>query len=292
MILTEEIERRMTKTREEKKRLPRYDTVAKALKISDDDAKSLLNQYRTKHQERVRVVEPREATVKENLIVEQTKEPWHHKAARFADWMVDSGTILTAVIIDLVLSGICLYIMGPSALEKVAFVSVAFIIVLFGLRALTKGNTSLWLRCAILAGFLDTSFVMVGIDYQTNRTASDMQLEALETAEDNASTYLEELKAKQLEKGEGYKGQIDTQQAVFNAASAKASEYRALVASKPKEAPTIKAYDIFLAIPRALVGHWVNLGSEVAMIIALFMFGTIFWVLQETIYTTVKKVEE
>jgi len=94
-----------------------------------------------------------------------------------------------------------------------------------------------------------------------------------------------------LEKGEGYKSQIEAQQAVFNAASAKASEYRASVASKPQEAPTIKAYDIFLAIPRALLGHWVVFGAEVAMIIAFVMFGMIFWVLQETLYTTVRRNE-
>jgi len=178
--------------------------------------------------------------------------------------------------------------MGPSALEKVAFVAIAFIIVLFGLRALVRGNFRLWLMCAILAGFLDTSFVLVGIEYQTNRTASDRELMVLETAEANASKYLEELKSKQLEKGEGYKGQIEAQQIVFDKASAKASEYRAVVANKPKEAPTIKAYDIFLAIPNALIGSWVVLGPEFAMIIALVVFVCIFWVLQETLYTTVR----
>lgn len=287
-MLTEEIEKRLTLTLEKKGRLPRYDTVSKALKITDEDAKVMLNEYRTKHQKRVRTEDP---TSKESLQV-QPKEKWTDKAVKITDWMVDSGTILTAVIIDLVLSGICLFIMGPSALEKVAFVAIAFIIVLFGLRALIRGRMRLWLMCAILAGFLDTSFVMVGIDYQTNRTASDRQIEVLETAESNASAYLEELKAKQLEKGEGYKSQVETQQGVFDRASAKASEYRALVASKPKEAPTIKAYDIFLAIPRALVGHWIDLGPEVAMLIALAMFGTIFWILQETLLTTVRQAKK
>jgi hypothetical protein len=284
--LPADIEKHLSELRAQGRRLTRFDSLAKSHGMTEDEAKAVLNAFREKYGERVRGDHIADAG---KMVEEKSKKKWHEVAADVADWMVDSGTVLTAVIIDLVLSGICLFIMGPSALEKVAFVAIAFIIVLFGLRALIRGRMRLWLMCAILAGFLDTSFVLVGIDYQTNRTAADRQLEVLETAELNASSYLEELKAKQLEKGEGYKGQIEGQQAVFDAASVKASEYRTLVASKPQEAPTIKAYDIFLAIPRALIGHWVVLGPEIAMLIALVMFGCIFWVLQETLYTTVRR---
>jgi hypothetical protein len=289
-------------------RYPKNVTVANSTGITKEKATEILNEHKRTHGKRIRSYapmamggvrqpgqdsEPESRAVPEDAghsVVHRHDRKWIDVATKATDWLIDSGTIFTAVIIDLVLSGICLYIMGPSALEKVAFVAIAFIIVLFGLRALVRGNFRLWLMCAILAGFLDTSFVLVGIDYQTNRTASDRELTVLETAEDNASKYLEELKAKQLEKGEGYKGQIEAQQIVFDKASAKASEYRAIVANNPKEAPTIKAYDIFLAIPNALVGSWVVLGPEIAMIIALVVFVCIFWVLQETLYTTVRKV--
>ena len=122
---------------------------------------------------------------------------------------------------------------------------------------------------------------MVGIDYQTNLTVDDRELVKLEGAEKDAHDYLEALKAKQIEKGEGFKSQVDAQQRVFDDVSDKASVYRRQIASKPKEAPQIRAYDIFYAIPKAV------LSNTVAVWIALVLFGTVFAILQATMYTTI-----
>jgi len=286
MTLTDEIEHRLKLTREKKGRLPRYDTVAKALKISDDDAKSLLNQYRTKHQERVRVTEP---TIKESLIVQPSKpKKSYQRLGELGDWAIDKGTIWGGVIISLFLCGLSLWIMGPSTLEKIGFVAMAFILVLFGFRALVKGNIVLWGMCELIAAFLAVSFVLVGLDYQTNLTADDRQLTALETDETTARDYLTALQELQKTKGEGYRGQVEAQQAVFNAASEKAGAYRILVASKPKQAPEIKAYDILLAIPKAVLGSEAKLTNDLAMHIALGLFSLVFVVLPITLYTIVR----
>lgn len=270
-------------------RYPRNDSLAKLLGCTVDEAQKHLDRHRKEHGERVRgqqLVMDLEGTKKEE---KPKKERFRDKVIKAADWAVDSGTIATAIIIDLILSGICLWIMGPSELEKIAFVAIAFIIVLFGLRALVMGNFWLWLRCALVSGFLSTSFVLVGIDYQTNLTADDRELVKLETAETNAQSYLTELQNLQKTKGEGYKSQVEAQQIVFNDASAKASEYRRQVAEKPKKAPEIKAYDILLAVPKAIFGASAKLSNDLAMQIALFLFGMVFWILQETMYTTVVK---
>ena len=122
-------------------RYPRNDTLAKRLGCLVPEAQAILAEYKVKHGDRVRwkVETDKQLTLKAEdnkpLAVER---PGFWKtvakvAPMVADWMVDTGTILTAVIIDLVLSGVCLWIMGPSSLEKVAFVAIAFVIVLFGL---------------------------------------------------------------------------------------------------------------------------------------------------------------
>jgi hypothetical protein len=295
-LLTEEIERRMTayKDKEGNKdhRLPRFDTVAKSLGVSNADAKTMLNEYRTKHEGRVRM----EPVVKEPLTAEPPKPKWYTiliaNASKVSDWAIDSGTVLLAVVLNLVLCGLSLWIMGPSDLEKLGFVAVAFIVVLFGLRALVKGNFWLWLRCELIAGFLGVSFILVGLDYQTNLTADDRQLTALENAETTARDYLKVLQDLQKEKGEGYKSQVDTQQIRFDTASALAGAYRVQVANKPKKAPEIKAYDILLAIPKAVLGSKVQLSNDVAMWIALGLFGLVFYILPETLYTTVVRKKE
>lgn len=263
----------------------RNDSLAKALGCTVEEAQKHLDRYRKDHGERVR-------GNPEVITEEVPKESIMAKVSKVTDWAVDSGTIAVAVILDLALSGLTLWIMGPSDLEKIGFVAVAFIIVLFGLRALVVGRFRLWLMCAVISSFLATSFVLVGIDYQTNLTADDRELTKLEKAEESAGAYLAELQAMQAQKGEGYKSQVEAQQIVFDGASAKASEYRRQVASKPKEAPQIKAYDILLAIPKAVMGSGAKLSNDLAMLIALGLFGTVFWILQETMFTTVRMKKE
>jgi hypothetical protein len=296
MKLTPEVESWIDGELSEKGRYPRNDTLAKRLGCLVPEADSMLAEYRLKHGDRVRnkvetgkqlTLEPEVEKV-EKVVTLGFWKTVAKVAPMVADWMVDTGTILTAVIIDLVLSGVCLWIMGPSSLEKVAFVAIAFVIVLFGLRALIKGYFLIYIACVSVAWFLDTSFVMVGIDYQTNLTVDDRELVKLEGAEKDAHDYLEALKAKQIEKGEGFKSQVDAQQRVFDDVSEKASVYRRQIANKPREAPQIRAYDIFYAIPKAM------LSGTVAVWIALVLFGTVFAILQATMYTTIipKKVKK
>lgn len=281
MDLTKEIELRFDLARA-KGRLPRKDSLAKTYGITEEEAQGLQNQWKRKHGERVRGVVVEEV---------QTKEPVGEQVVTWLDWLIDKGAVFVAVSLALILAGLSLWIMGPSTLEKFGFVAVAVVIVLFGYRFLKKGYMKLWILCEIIAGFLGVSFVLVGLDYQNNRTADDRQLVALETAETNARDYLLTLQSLQATKGEGYKAQVEAQQQVFDKASALAGAYRVHVANKPKEAPEIKAYDILLAIPKAVLGAEAVLTNDMAMWIGLALFGAVFFILPATLYTTVRRKE-
>ncbi len=272
-------------------RLPKWQTTANKYGLSQAEVISARNEWKEKHNERVRGgVAPEVGEEAEEEKLEE--ERWYEKLAKGFDWTVDKGSVFIAVFIALVLCGLSLWIMGPSTLEKWGFVALAFVIVLFGYRALVKKVTWLWILCELVAGFLGVSFVLCGIDYQTNLTADDRQLTALEATEANAETYLKTLQGMQAEKGEGYKSQVEAQQKVFDEAHALAGAYRVQVANKPKEAPEIKAYDILLAIPKSILGAGAKLSNDMAMIIALVLFGAVFFILPATLYTTVVRREE
>jgi len=285
VTLTPELDRYLTEAKATRKRLPRFDSLAKSHGMTEDEAKAVLNEFRAKYGERVRG----DAVVKESLTTEEAPKPkkWYQRLGELGDWAVDKGTIWGGIIISLFLCALSLWIMGPSTLEKFGFVAMAFILVLFGFRALVKGNIPLWVMCEAIAAFLAISFVLVGLDYQTNLTADDRQLTALETEETTARDYLTALQELQKTKGEGYKSQVETQQATYNAATEKAGAYRILVANKPKHAPEIKAYDILLAIPKAVLGSEAKLTNDLAMHIALGLFSLVFLVLPITLYTIV-----
>jgi hypothetical protein len=282
VTLTPELDRYLSELRAQGKRLTRFDSLAKSHGMTEDEAKAVLNAFRQKYGERVR------GGVEE--VKEEAPKPkkWYQVIGELGDWAVDSGTVWGGVIIGLFLCALSLWIMGPSTLEKIGFVAMAFILVLFGFRALVKGNVPLWVMCESIVAFLAVSFVLVGLDYQTNLTADDRQLTALETAETTAGDYLTALQELQKTKGEGYKSQVETQQATFNEASEKAGAYRILVANKPKHAPEIKAYDILLAIPKAVMGSEAKLTNDLAMHIALGLFSMVFVVLPITLYTIVR----
>jgi len=291
VTLTPELDRHLSEWKATHRRLPRFDSLAKSHSMTEDEAKAVLNVFREKYGERVRG----EPVVKESLTTETESKPkkkWHEVAVAIADWAVDKGTIWGGVIISLFLCALSLWIMGPSTLEKFGFVAMAFIIVLFGFRALVMGNIPLWVMCEFIAAFLAVSFVLVGLDYQTNLTADDRQLTALETEETTARDYLKALQELQKTKGEGYRGQVEAQQAIYNAATEKAGAYRILVANKPKHAPEIKAYDILLAIPKAVLGSEAKLTNDLAMHIALGLFSLVFVVLPITLYTIVRGKKE
>jgi hypothetical protein len=287
MTLTKELELAIQLGTGPSGRLPRFDSFARRHGLTPEQSQAVLREYAAKVGKRVRGVMPEAVSDEVSEEEKPEEEKWYEKLAKGFDWTVDKGSVFIAVFIALVLCGLSLWIMGPSTLEKWGFVALAFVIVLFGYRALVKKVTWLWILCELVAGFLGVSFVLCGIDYQTNLTADDRQLTALETAETNARTYLETLQGLQATKGEGYKAQVETQQGTFDKASALASAYRVQVANKPKEAPEIKAYDILLAIPKAVLGSAVKLTNDLAMIIALVLFGAVFFILPATLYTTV-----
>jgi len=266
MTLTDEIEARLTKYRESHKgRLPRYDTVAKALKISDDDAKSLLNQYRTKHQERVRVVEAKEATIKEGLIVESTKpkRPWW-------DIAVDSGALAVGVGISMILNVVVFFVISPDWITAIGMVTLAPVIVLFSVRGWILGGwigKTWWAMFVIVEVFSGISFALASTDLQAKTEGVDTELTRLTAKVEHDQTALDDLQAKYNAIGEGFRGELTVRQTAISDARKALDgselarrEYLALKAKEGKEGVSLTSDKVFSAIPDAVTsGRWIQL---------------------------------
>ena len=209
VTLTDEIERRMTKTREDKGRLPRYDTVAKALKIPEDDAKSLLNQYRTKHQERVRVVEPSPSN--EEVKPTKPKRPWW-------DIAVDSGALAVGVGISMILNVVVFFVISPDWITAIGMVMLAPVIVLFSVRGWILGGwigKTLWAMFVIVEVFSGISFALASTDLQAKTEGVDTELTRLTAKVEHDQTALDDLQAKYNAIGEGFRGELTVRQSAI-----------------------------------------------------------------------------
>jgi hypothetical protein len=98
---------------------------------------------------------------------------------------LDLLALIVAVVVDLSLNAIAMITISPGPFEAVAFVAVAFLVVIFGVRAWLKGSRLLWAIFALSALFFDVSFMLSATDIQSASVAeivtieSDSQLERL-----------------------------------------------------------------------------------------------------------------
>lgn len=170
--------------------------------------------------------------------------------------LVDSGSLWFAVIIDLILNGIGFYIIGPEPIMKVGMVCVSVIVVLFSVRAWIKRDKLLWAMFALVASFMDISFILLATDVQTANSSSDTELIRLTDLANKSEVYLESLQSMQLEKGQGYAQQIKDAVSSRDKASSDLQNYR-LAPKTEKQAVQMTASKVFTAIPDAVMsGKW------------------------------------
>ena len=217
---------------------------------------------------------PHAPSVEEVVNVNEPNKPKRSTVEEHFNRIVDSWSLVFAVAVDLVLNGIGFWIMGPDPIMKVGMVCVSVIVVLFSVRAWIKGNKLLWLTFAFIASFMDTSFILLATDVQSQNVGIDVEYERLKGDVEDAETYLTKLQNLQTEKGAGYATQVRDQTATVEIARKALGEYI------PKDLGNrqgMSASGVATAIPDAVMsGRWDRW-------IFLMLFGLTFIGLQATI---------
>jgi hypothetical protein len=165
------------------------------------------------------------------------------------EMIIDSGSLSFAVVIDLVLNGIGFWIIGPEPIMKIGMVCISFIVVLFSVRAWIKGDKLLWAMFALVASFMDLSFILLATDVQSKNSGKTVQETELEDSLTKESGYLESLHSLQLKNGQGYAHQISDQQNVVDRAKKALEDYRS---APVHEETKMVAAKVFTAIPDAI----------------------------------------
>lgn len=177
----------------------------------------------------------------------------HKSKEGILSFLVDTGSLGFAVFIDLILNGIGFWIIGPDPIMKIGMVCVSVIVVLFSVRAWIKRNVTLWAMFALVASFMDSSFVLAATDVQNANTGSDAELTRLADNEKKAQEYLDSLRALQLERGEGYRTQVQDAISAVDAAHAA----RIAWSGNKTERVEMSSGKVFTAIPDAVAsGRW------------------------------------
>jgi hypothetical protein len=213
--------------------------------------------------------------------------PSHKKldVRKALDFMLDGGALIIALVVDIVMNVIGWGIIAYDAWTRIAFIAMGIVIVLFALRAWVKGGVFgkvLWLGFALIATFLDIS-VSVASSHQQSLVAvydasKDDTLNKLKEQANADQKYLESIRAKQVEKGEGYKSQVDGAVAQSNRSR------EAVVSYKPElqvsSGNGLNSSAIFTAIPDA----WNS--ADTARLIGLTLYSLCFSLLQIVIVTS------
>lgn len=191
------------------------------------------------------------------------------------DILIDRGGLYFAMLVDLVLNGIGFWIIGPDPIMKIGMVCVSIIVVVFSVRAWVKHNKVLWAMFAFVATFMDTSFMLLATDVQSANSGIDTELVRLSSNEETAQKYLDSLRVLQLEKGEGYRSQI--QDAIDAVTKAHGEKLAWMARPSGSGKVQMTADSVATAIPdAAMAGKW-------SRAILLVIFLTVFAGLQLTI---------
>jgi len=264
MILTDEIEQELNQLRATGRRLTKYKFLAKKLGITNEDAQSLLNQYRTKHQERVRVTPAgEEMPATEEPKPTKPKRPWW-------DIAVDSGALAVGVGISMILNVVVFFVISPDWITAIGMVVLAPTVVLFSVRGWILGGwigKTLWAMFVIVEVFSGISFALASTDLQAKTEGIDTELTRLTAKVEHDQNALDDLQAKYNAIGEGFRGELTVRQsAIADARKAldgselARREYLASKGKEGKEGVSLTSDKVFSAIPDAVTsGRWIQL---------------------------------
>jgi hypothetical protein len=94
------------------------------------------------------------------------------KLPRKLERAIDVIGLFIALLVDLIVIPICMAILAPDFLTKVAFVCIGVTIVLFVFRSWAKGQKKAWFIFAAVVFFFDYSFAIVMTQAQTEKIES------------------------------------------------------------------------------------------------------------------------
>jgi len=217
-------------------------------------------------------------------------------------FLIDGGSLGLAVIIDLVLNIVTLQTIGYDLATKVGMISLAFLVVLFGLRALIKGHRLLWFGCAVLSVFFSLSFALLTTSTQSSAggfvSGSDAELQRLTANADKEAATLAQLRIdREAAVAKANRDSID--QSIIRqepvAASAEAARKTRFdwieqqrLAGATYIPPPLTANALFEAIPRT-IGIPLEWLPPMVNWIKLAVFALLFVIMQGTIVVSAQE---
>jgi hypothetical protein len=201
--------------------------------------------------------------------------------------IIDTGGLIVALVVDIVMNVICFYTLAPDALTAVAFVSIGVMIVLFVFRSWSKNQIPAWIVFVAVVFFFDFSFTLEATRAQANEATSetavydDIEVSRLDSEMKKIDASIEGLR-QEYSKAMKRETLSEINEAI-KAEQTKRDQYEIdrkarinKIASKSK----ITSTSIFNAIPNA---------ARDGRIIPLIVFGLIFAGLQFIISSSVDR---
>jgi len=199
--------------------------------------------------------------------------------------LLDTGALIIALVVDILMNIVVFYTIAFDTATRIGMVSLAFVVVLFSVRAWIKGGwqgRALWAMFALIASFSDVSLALATTQSQATHivydATKDKDLLSLQDQAKKDSDFLDGLRTKQLTEGSGFKSQIDAATIQYNTSSGAVKSYKPKPDSVAEE--YISSSKVFTAIPDAL------LSGKTDREIALFLFTLLFVALQLTIVSS------
>jgi len=199
--------------------------------------------------------------------------------------IIDTGGLIVALVVDIVMNVICFYTLAPDALTAVAFVSIGVMIVLFVFRSWSKNQIPAWIVFVAVVFFFDYSFTLEATRAQANEDPNavydDIEVSRLDSEMKKIDSSIEGLRT-EYSKAMKRETLSEINEAI-KAEQTKRDQYELdrksrinKIASKSKMTST----SIFNAIPNA---------ARDGRIIPLIVFGLIFAGLQFIISSSVDR---
>lgn len=264
--------------------LPDAKKLALWTRVSEGEAGKALEEYKRAKSKPLPPPAPKVEPVQDRK-VETVPPPVQKFSIRKAlDFLLDGGALIVAMVVDIVMNVVGFSILAYDDASRIGFIASAFVVVIFALRAWLKGGwygKVLWFTFALVATFLDVSLSVASSHQQSTivvyDATKDEVLIALKEKAKNDEAYLESLRAKQIEKGEGYKSQIELAVDQSNKSSEAVRNYHP---GQESAVRGLSSSDIFTAIPDAA------LSNDPARQIGLAFFLVFFIGLQLTIVSS------
>lgn len=204
--------------------------------------------------------------------------------------LLDGPALIVAMVVDMILVGLGLWIIGPGLLEKIALCLLGVVAVLFAVRAWLKGGplgVILWGIFALSVFFLDLSFMMAATDPALD--VPDTELTRLESEAAKADAAVDTLRADyRAAKTRATMDQLDGQ---IEAAQAVADSYRAeyrgrWIAAQWGRVTSVKSAALSVSIYTAATS------GQPGRITFLVIFGLLFAGLQITMITAASETKK